>query len=191
MKLPVHLAERHRTLLLLLVGPVLLGAAVLLGVWWFLPPAHPTSAPTTGGLGQLAAPSPGLLVQVSGAVLHPGLYHVPPGTRGYTVVQLAGGLSTDADADKLPNLAVVLKDGAIIKVPRLSATSRSGAAAKLSLNTATAGQLATIPGFTAQLAQAAVLYRTDAGGFTSLTQLESVLGMDPAAYAKAKSHLTL
>jgi competence protein ComEA len=190
MKLPVRVTEGRRRWLALVLAPALISAAVLAAVWWFLPPAHPSAAPTTGSLGQLGAPSPGLLVQVSGAVVHPGLYHVPPGTRGYLAVQMAGGLSSDADPNKLPNLAAVLKDGAVIKVPRLSSAASKNAA-KVNLNTATQSQLAAVPGFTLELAQAAVIYRTDAGGFTSLTQLESVLGMDAASYAEAKPYLTL
>ena len=34
-------------------------------------------------------------------------------------------------------------------------------------------------------------YRDNAGGFTSLAQLTSVLGMDPVAYAEARPYLVL
>ncbi|MGH7922121.1 MAG: helix-hairpin-helix domain-containing protein [Candidatus Dormibacteraceae bacterium] len=186
------LLERRR-LLAVLVLPVAIGAAALVGVWWFLPQASAAKAPTANELPALAAPSPGFEVQVSGAVVHPGIYFVPPGSRGWTALELAGGLAPNANPNELPNLAQVLKDGSIIKVPALSPSSRTTvpAAQKVNLNTATVAQLAAVPGFSAQFAEAVVEYRADAGGFTSVHQLESVLGMDPAAYAEAKAYLAL
>ncbi|MBO0701604.1 MAG: ComEA family DNA-binding protein [Candidatus Dormibacteraeota bacterium] len=182
--------SEHRRLLALLSVPAALAVATLAGVWWFLPqPATRTS--TANQLPALAAPSPGFEVQVSGAVLHPGIYFLPPGSRGWTAVQMAGGLAPNANPNQLPNLAQKLKDGSVIKVPALTSRASVPASEKVNLNAATAGQLAAVPGFTSQFAQAVVQYREQSGGFTSLTQLRSVLGMDPAAFAEAKPYLAL
>ena len=182
--------SEHRRLLALLLLPVALGAGVLVGVWWFLPsPAART--PTANQLPALAAPSPGFEVQVSGAVVHPGIYFVPPGSRGWTALQMAGGLAANANPNQLPNLAQKLKDGSIIKVPAITSSASVPASEKVNLNTASAAQLAAVPGFSTQFADEVVQYREDAGGFTSVTQLTSVLGMDPAAYAEAKPYLVL
>lgn len=180
----------HRLLVALLVGPVVLGAAVVAGVWWFVPGA-PAVAPTVGGLPALAAPSPGIEVQVSGAVVHPGIYFVPPGSRGWAAVQMAGGLAANANPNDLPNLAATLKDGSIVKVPAVTSSASVPASGKVDLNTATAEQLAAVPGFSAQFADEVVQYREQAGGFTSVGQLTSVLGMDPEAYAEAKPYLVV
>ena len=182
--------SEHRRLLALLVLPIAIGAGALAGVWWFIP--QPVAkAPTANQLPALAAPSPGFEVQVSGAVVHPGIYFVPPGSRGWTAVQMAGGLASNANPNQLPNLAQKLKDGSVIKVPAVTSSASVPASQKINLNTASADQLAAVPGFTSQFAQVVVQYRDQAGGFTSLTQLRRVLGMDPAAFAEAKPYLVL
>jgi competence protein ComEA len=182
--------SEHRRLLALLILPAALGAGLLAGFWWFLPPPA-ARTPTANQLPALAAPSPGFEVQVSGAVLHPGIYFVPPGSRGWTALQMAGGLAANANPNQLPNLAQKLKDGSIIKVPAITSGTSVPASEKVNLNSATAAQLASVPGFSTQFAEVVVQYRDQAGGFTSIAQLTSVLGMDPAAYAEAKPYLVL
>jgi len=58
-------------------------------------------------------------VCISGAVVKPGLYQVRKGSRAQQVIELAGGVTEDADMDRV-NLAQLCKDGGHIKVPRLS-----------------------------------------------------------------------
>lgn len=49
-------------------------------------------------------------IYVSGAVLMPGIYDVAMGARAYDAVEAAGGMTNEADADRV-NLAKKLKDG--------------------------------------------------------------------------------
>ena len=58
-------------------------------------------------------------VCVSGAVVNPGMYQVEKGSRAQQVIALAGGVTEEADMDRV-NLAQLCKDGGHIKVPRLS-----------------------------------------------------------------------
>ena len=58
-------------------------------------------------------------VCISGAVAKPGLYEVTKGSRAKQVIELAGGVTEEADMDRV-NLAQLCKDGGHIKVPRLS-----------------------------------------------------------------------
>ena len=60
-----------------------------------------------------------ITVCVSGAVAKPGLYEVTKGCRAQQVIELAGGVTEEADMDRV-NLAQLCKDGGHIKVPRLS-----------------------------------------------------------------------
>ena len=60
-----------------------------------------------------------ITVCVSGAVAKPGLYEVTKGSRAQQVIELAGGVTEEADMDKV-NLAQLCRDGGHIKVPRLS-----------------------------------------------------------------------
>ena len=60
-----------------------------------------------------------ITVCVSGAVAKPGIYKVTKGSRSQQVIELAGGVTDEADMDRV-NLAQLCKDGGHIKVPRLS-----------------------------------------------------------------------
>jgi competence protein ComEA len=125
-------------------------------------------------------------------VTHPGLYRVAKGERAFAAIAAAGGLTSEADPNRLPNLAARLKDGQEVKVPAKQAPGRgSSSTTRVSLNAATAAELAAVPGFTPDLAAAAVRYRQDFGGFTSTRELVTVLGMGDADYQLARQHVTL
>jgi len=161
-------------------------------------PAGAENANVTG-----MPPLGGLLVEVTGAVGHPGLYRVAKGDRVSAAIAAAGGITRDADPDRLPNMAARLKDGEQVKVPsmpvpgRASTAARSGAGTNasrvitVSLNLATAEQLAAVPGFTPDLAAAVIQYRTEYGGFATTRELVDVLSMSEADYIRARKYLTL
>ena len=66
-----------------------------------------------------------LVVDVAGAVRHPGLYRLEPGTRIADAVAVAGGATARADIE-LVNLAAPLADGEQVVVPRRGAAAASG-----------------------------------------------------------------
>jgi len=66
-----------------------------------------------------------ITVYVSGAVLEPGMYELPAGSRALDAVAAAGGLTDNADRERV-NLARRLKDGNQVNVP---AIKQSGAKA--------------------------------------------------------------
>jgi competence protein ComEA len=185
----------------LLALPLVISAGVLAAVLAFpsspqapaarVPPAPSGGAADTAAADALPA-SGGLLVSVTGAVTNPGLYRVAKGERTSAAIAAAGGLTGDADPNRLPNLAARLKDGQEVKVPTRTAPARgSSRTTGVSLNVATADELAAVPGFTADLAAAAVRYRQDYGGFSSTRELVTVLGMGEADYLIARRYLTV
>jgi competence protein ComEA len=111
-----------------------------------------------GSTGSGAAGSQAMVVvQVAGAVVRPGVYTLPAGSRVGDAIQAAGGYSTDVDpraAETKLNLAARLQDAQLVVVPRRGdATSGSSGAGgpaapggPLNLNTATAAELDTLPG---------------------------------------------
>src|SRR5437660_2517626 len=179
----VSLTPRRGLVVGLALAPAVL-AAVLIGALVYAAPARgatgPPPPPPAGGNAQVAGgnapagvaqagtslpPPSGLLVDVSGAVAHPGVYRVASGDRASAAIAAAGGLTPEADPTRLPNMAARLKDGQQIKVAARTAPARSTATgttrvAPVSLNTATAQQLATVPGFTPDLVAAVIEYRT-------------------------------
>ena len=136
-------------------------------------------------------PPGGLLVDVVGAVVRPGLYRLPRGDRVYDAIAAAGGMTGYADSTRLPNLAGRLKDGEQIKVPLIKGAPGGTVVNRTSLNTATVDELALVPGFTEAFAQEVVDYRTNFGGFQSTTELVDILGMSESDFIIARRYLTL
>jgi competence protein ComEA len=181
-----------------LLLPVLVAALALIAALVFSAPSAAAAATPQPGVAPAAGAPPlglpaatGLLVQVSGAVVKPGLYRVAKGDRVYAAIAAAGGLAADADPDKLPAMAARLKDGEQVKVP---ARKTPGAAARSSsatvdLNSATLDELESVPGISPELAAAALDYRTQFGGFASSRELVTVLGMSEADYLLVKKYV--
>ena len=165
-----------------------------------------TSGGDTAGSGQI-------VVDVDGAVAHPGLYKLPPDSRVQAALAAAGGLSPQADAHRI-NRAAKLHDGQKLYVlsqgestPPLAASSGQGCEGQactsadgadagsdaegqglVNINTANATQLTQLPGIGPAIAQKIIDYRTANGPFTSVDDLTKVPGIGAAKLAQIKSH---
>lgn len=165
-----------------------------------------TSGGDTAGSGQI-------VVDVDGAVAHPGLYKLPADSRVQAALAAAGGLSPQADAHRI-NRAAKLHDGQKLYVlsqgestPPLAASSGQGCEGQactsaeggvagsdpegqglVNINTANATQLTQLPGVGPAIAQKIIDYRTANGPFTSVDDLTKVPGIGAAKLAQIKSH---
>jgi competence protein ComEA len=139
--------------------------------------------------GAAGGSAPPIVVDIVGAVRRPGLYHLRRGARVADVVVRAGGLTRHAERAAV-NLAAPLADGeqvvvAIRGAPVVSVGGGAQAAAAgpttpVSLSTATAEQLDTLPGVGPVTAQKIVSYRQEHGPFTAVAQLDAIPGIGPA-----------
>lgn len=86
------------------------------------PAASFSSAGVQGAGGQRSGKVQGktIRVQVSGAVLEPGIYDLPADSRAETAIAAAGGLTEDADTERV-NMVRKLRDGMLLQVPALKA----------------------------------------------------------------------
>jgi competence protein ComEA len=135
------------------------------------------------------APPPRLVIDVAGAVRRPGLYRLPQGSRIADAVSRAGGATGKAALEGV-NLAAPLADGEQVVVPLRAAGGGAAAASAgtagapssgpVSLSTATAEQLDTLPGVGPVTAQKILDYRTKHGAFHSVDELDAVPGIGPA-----------
>jgi len=151
-------------------GPTALRVAPVRAV----PPAH--------------APPKTIVVDVAGAVVRPGLYHLRLGARVADAIARAGGLTRRA-ARSAVNLAAPVADGQQVLVAVRGAAggasggSGSAASGPVSLSAATAEHLDALPGIGPVTAQKIISYRQQHGPFTSVEALDAIPGIGPARLA--------
>jgi competence protein ComEA len=139
------------------------------------------------------SPEPLVLVDVTGAIAHPGVYRLPPGSRIVDALLAAGGMTGDADLDAL-NKAAPIHDGQRIYVPRpgetIPAASGGGdAQLKIDVNHATAAELESLPGIGPTTAARIVRSR---GGhpFTRIEELQTRGLVTARVFADIKDMVT-
>ncbi len=177
--------------LLLLAVPALLGVGTVVASYFYASAGASATVQEAPVIAELGAPAPtGLLVDVIGAVNHPGLYRMKRGDRVYDAIAAAGGLLATADPARLPNMAGRLRDGEQIKVP-FAKTTGATAITRTNLNTATLEELEVVPGFSVALAEEVIDYRTNFGGFQNIRELVEVLGMSEPDFVIARRYVTL
>ncbi|MFN2518615.1 MAG: helix-hairpin-helix domain-containing protein [Jatrophihabitantaceae bacterium] len=154
--------------------------------------ARPRSSPT-------AARAPTVVVDIAGKVRHPGVYHLPTGSRVDDALRAAGGALPDVDLSTV-NLAARVADGQQIAVGMPGATGGSGGgvgasgsapAVALDLNTATLEQLETLPGVGPVLGQHILDWRAAHGPFVTIDQLREVSGIGEVKFAALRSRLSV
>ncbi|RWZ61614.1 ComEA family DNA-binding protein [Labedella populi] len=138
-----------------------------------------------------------IYVHVLGAVVAPGLYTLASDARVVDAIAAAGGFSENADPGTV-NLARTVTDGEQIvvgepgKAPTVADGSggASGTAAAggpgsgpVSLNTATAEQLESLPRIGPALAERIIAWRTENGPFRLVDELLDVPGIGDAILA--------
>jgi competence protein ComEA len=159
-------------------------------------------ASAAGVRGAAGAAGTEIVVDVSGKVREPGVHRLPAGSRVTDALRAAGGVRPGTNTDGL-NRARFLVDGEQIvvggpapaAVPGAGGANTAGAVgsagsaagavptAPISLNTATADQLNTLPGVGPVLAQHIIDYRTQHGGFRSVDELRQVNGIGDRRFA--------
>jgi competence protein ComEA len=139
-----------------------------------------------------------LVVQVAGAVVRPGVFSLPQGSRVADAIRAAGGYSPDVDprqAETKLNLAAKLQDAELVAVPRLgdgsdTAPPAGATSGLLDLNTATAEQLDTLPGIGPATAAKIMSSRSERP-FASVDDLVTRKLVTAATLAKFRDRVTV
>jgi competence protein ComEA len=162
-------------------------------------------APADGsGTGDTARPvgPTGPVVEVSGAVVHPGVYHLPSGARVADAVTAAGGYSPRVDAsraDRELDLARVVKDGEEIRIPSRDDPSPGpvgggppgidpgggSGTGPIDLNTATATELDALPGI-GPVTAAKIIASRQAHPFRAVADLQARKLIGAATFEKLR-----
>ena len=130
-----------------------------------------------------------VVVYVSGDVLKSGVYKLPNGSRVVDALAKAGGLAKNGKIGE-NNLARVLTDGEQVdfsssqtnKVNK-SKSSSSNNSNCVNLNSASLGELDSLPGVGPVLAKRILDWKESNGGFKSVEQLGDVDGIGKSKYA--------
>lgn len=141
-----------------------------------------------------------LYVYVCGAVVTPGVYELPAGSRICDALEAAGGFTEEADINRI-NLAGTLADGMMIFFPEegeempegydittgQTSTAQTTVGEKtdsglVNINTAGVEELCTLPGIGESKAKAIVGYREEHGPFADKDEIMNVSGIGAGLY---------
>lgn len=139
-----------------------------------------------------------VIVHICGAVVNPGVYELPPGSRIVDAVDKAGGLSVDAD-ESYVNLAAVPNDGEQIFIPTIEESvimkqtrQETGVSSgKVNINTADKALLCTLPGIGDTRAADIIAYRQEHGNFSSIEDIMQVSGIKEGSFQKIKEMIVV
>jgi competence protein ComEA len=181
--------ENHRTLVLSVIGVFLVGGLAMMLIRW--QPAAPITIeaprPTATPI-PTETPGP-IRVYVSGAVAQANVYSLPAGTIARDAIDAAGGVTADADLNRI-NLALPLEDGTHVHVPSIgdAPTLEPGAVPTatppwpVNINTASQADLETLPGIGPATAEKIIAYRETYGPFNTIEEIQDVSGIGPATF---------
>jgi competence protein ComEA len=176
-----------------------LGAWLLLGSAMASPSAEealdPFSEPSISAAAVVSDP---LVVDVEGAVLRPGIFELPAGSRVADAIEAAGGYGPRVDlgaAAAQVNLAAVLHDGQQIMVPLIGVTAGGGSGSDgggglVDLNSASPDALDALPGIGPVTVQKIVAARAERP-FASLEEMVTRKVLTSSQVDKIRDLVTL
>ncbi|MDL2264335.1 helix-hairpin-helix domain-containing protein [Synergistaceae bacterium OttesenSCG-928-I11] len=150
------------------------------------------------------------VVYVTGAVMSPGVYEIPEGSRVNDAVKRAGGFSIHANPDGI-NLAARLNDGTHIRVPAMGEADKtqtvqtptpmtpSGTvtsttqqdSGKININTCTEEDLLALPGIGPVLSRSIIDHREKNGPFGDIEEICNVSGIGTKRFEAIREYIVV
>ena len=138
-------------------------------------------------------------VYITGAVRYPGVIEVKEGCRLIDVIELAGGISDDADTTRI-NLALKVEDEGMYLIPKIGEEIDNGGFTnvlgdfsqgtdKIDINKASQEELETLYGIGPAKAKAIIDYREENGPFKQIEDLKNVSGIGAKTFEKLKDSI--
>jgi len=122
-----------------------------------------------------------IFVEIKGEVVRQGVYEIESGTRLVHVVELAGGLTSNADVLSI-NMSQKLKDEDVIIVESIEEKSHNF----ININKANLSELMMLPSLGEKKAQAIIDYRENVGRFDQIKDIMNVTGIGESIFASIK-----
>lgn len=149
------------------------------------------------GTADISPPSTKIVVDIEGAVVHPGMYNLASTSRVQDAIAIAGGLSTKADRGQVAkqmNLAAKLSDGMKLYIPFVGETAAAAgqsiagvSSVSVSVNSASASELDSLPGVGPVTAQKIISSRP----YSALDDLVSKKAVSQSVFEKIKDQISL
>lgn len=163
--------------------------------------AEKTADAISGGTKEQADTGKEIYVQINGAVKYPGVYKVQEDARVFDVVELAGGMTEDAEPEAV-NQALPVEDGQMITIctqeewELMQAEEMHTDAAQaddglVDINTADVAELCTLPGVGQARAESILAYRQEHGSFQAVEEIKQVSGIKDGLYTKIKDKIKI
>ncbi len=133
------------------------------------------------------APLSEIVIEIKGAVKFPGLYTAQKGVMLYEVLNLAGGLLSEADKEQI-NLVQTFNSNSSISIPYKN--HHSDISLLVNINNATMEELMTLNGIGEAKAKAIVEYR-QIMAFSSIEDIKKVRGIGEEVFSKIKDDITV
>jgi competence protein ComEA len=156
------------------------------------PEPEPLRADYSRQIEEESEPEP-ITVHIVGAVLNPGVYQLPPGSRVHELVEVCGGFCEDADREAV-NQARPLFDGEQIIIPRVgeqTSITPEDDGAKININNASASELNALPGIGAVRAEQIVAHRDKYGFFADIREIMDVSGIGEKTFENIADRITV
>jgi len=135
--------------------------------------------------------APAYIIHVAGAVKFPGVYSLAPEKRIIDAVEAAGGVSWEADLNRI-NLAAPLADGMQVDIPlkqEVEVNSSPEKQGQIQINRASSEELETLPGIGPARAAAIIEFRERKGDFREPEDLLQISGIGEATLDRLREHI--
>lgn len=146
-----------------------------------------------------------IILHITGEVNSPGIIEIEEGSRLANAIEAAGGLTENADINKI-NLAYVVKDGQKINIPNVNSVDTSSYITEdigeniiiedinsntnlVNINTATQTELETLTGIGPSTALKIIKYREENGKFTTIEDIKNVPGIGDSKFESIKEEI--
>ncbi len=129
-------------------------------------------------------------VDIKGEIILPGVYLVKSNFLIKDVIEMAGGLTPDADISNI-NLAEVITNNQMIIIPINNNKQIENNSNLININTATKEQLIQLESIGESKANNIIDYITNKGSFKTIEELKNVSGIGNEIYKKIKDFITV
>lgn len=161
------------------------------------PPQQKNSDEETITTTEQTPPSINIIVDVTGAVKHPGVYALTTEDRVIDAITMAGGYTDEANSQQINHaqklqdemqIYIATKGEAVAEVsaPVNVTVSASNAtnSTTVNINQADEAALTTIPGVGPAKAQAIIAYRNEQGKFSAIEDIKKVTGIGDKTFER-------